>query len=189
MVDFSSMSDDCHWRRFGKRLITPPLLAAAVVLVVFEEYLWRWLTAMMARLALVPLVRRMEARVAALPPHGAAAVFLLPAVVLFPFKLAAVWAMATGHLLLGLAVLLAAKVTATALLARLYVLCEPALMTIAWFVRAHAWAMRCKAWAHAKLESWEAWQTARRMAGRARRSIREAGLVVRRWRSIRRRMS
>jgi predicted membrane-bound spermidine synthase len=182
------MKDSMTMRRWFKRLATPPLLVVAVALVLFEEYLWEWLTGLMARLGRLPVIRELEARVAALPPNGALAVFLLPAVVLFPFKLAAVWAIATGHLLLGLLVLVTAKLAATALLARLYVLCEPALMRVAWFVRIHHWVMRVKAWAHDRLESWPAWRMARQSLHRATQSIRQAGLLTRRWRSIRRRV-
>ncbi|MGE5506456.1 MAG: hypothetical protein ACM31L_18685, partial [Actinomycetota bacterium] len=143
---------------------------------------------LMAWIGLVPLVRRVEERIRTLPPLWAAAAFVLPAAVLLPFKLAAVWAIGTGHVLLGLVVLLSAKVTGTALLARLYVLCEPALMTVAWFVKLHGWAMAAKAWARGHMESWPAWRLARRMVGRARSTLKEAGTVVRRWRSIRRRV-
>lgn len=175
-------------RRIIKRLLTPPLLVLAVLLVLVEEYLWAWLTAAMAHLGRLPVVRDLEARIGRLPPYWAAAAFVMPAAIMLPFKLAAVWAMASGHLLLGLSVLLAAKLTGTALLARLYVLCEPALMTIGWIAALVAWVRRCKAWAHARLENWPAWRLVRRLMGRARRSLREAGVVARRWRSIRRRV-
>lgn len=139
-------------------LITVPL---AVLLMLFEEYLWGWLRRLMARLAQLALIARIEARIVALPPKGAALVFLLPFLLILPVKLAAVWSIATGHFLFGLVVLILAKLAATALFARLYTLCRPALMTFGWFVWVHDTVLRAKNWAHAKLESWPAWQQAK----------------------------
>ncbi|TAN56687.1 MAG: hypothetical protein EPN20_18335, partial [Magnetospirillum sp.] len=143
-----------------------------------EEYLWRGLKALMARLGRWPAVARVEARIVALPPRWAAVVFLVPGVVLFPFKLAALWAIANGHIVWGLLVLGAAKLTATALFARLYALCKPTLMTVGWFVRLHGMMTRAKQWAHARLESWGVWRLARRAIGRLRSRVMA---LTRRW--------
>jgi hypothetical protein len=145
-------------RRSLSSLLMVPL---AVVLMLFEEYLWSGLKALMARLGRLALVARIEAAIVALPPVGAALVFLLPVLLILPVKLAAVWAIATGHFLSGLAVLVGAKLLATALFARLYTLCRTALMTFGWFVWLHDILTRAKAWAHARLNSWPAWQAAR----------------------------
>ncbi len=154
-------------------LLVPP----AVALMLVEEYVWRGLKALMARIGRWPPIAAVEARIAALSPGWATVVFVVPGVVLFPFKLAALWAIANGHVALGLLVLVAAKLTATALFARLYTLCKPALMTVAWFVRLHDLLARAKAWAHAKLENWGPWRLARRVIGRLRDRVR--ALVVR----------
>jgi hypothetical protein len=150
-----------------RRRWTVVLVPLAVLVMVVEEYLWKGLKALMARLGRLPAVARVEAHIAALPPLWAAFVFLVPGIVLLPFKLAALWAIAQGHLVWGLLVLLAAKLTATALFARLYTLCKPALMTVPWFVRVHDAITAAKAWAHAKLDAWPAWRLARRLMGRA----------------------
>ena len=147
-------------------IVSVLLVPVAVLLMLFEEYLWRGLKALMARLGRLPAVALVEARIQALPPRWAAAVFLIPGIVLFPFKLAALWAMANGHLLWGLLVLIAAKLVATALFARLYTLCQPALMTVPWFVRLHDALTRAKRWAHERLDNWGPWRLAKRQIGR-----------------------
>lgn len=161
-----------------RKLLSMLLVPLGVALMLLEEYLWQGLKAIMARLGRLPMVARVEARIIALPPRWAAAVFLIPGAVLFPFKLAALWAMASGHFFWGLLVLLAAKLTATALFARLYTLCKPALMTVGWFVRLHDIMTRAKLWAHAKLESWGVWRLARRAIRRLRGS---AMALLHRW--------
>ena len=155
-----------------RRILSALLMPLGVILMLLEEYLWRGLKALMARLGRLPVVARVEARIIGLSPPWAAVVFLVPGVVLFPFKLAALWAIANGHILWGLLVLAAAKLTATALFARLYTLCKPTLMTVGWFVRLHDMMTRAKLWAHAKLESWGVWRLARRAIDRLRSRVR-----------------
>ncbi len=176
-----------------KRLLTPPLVVLAVALVLFEEHLWLWLVRLGEWAGGKPLIRVVEARIAALPPAAALAMLLLPAGLILPIKLVAVWLMARGDVLTGLAVLVAAKVGGTALVARIYMLCEPALATIPWFVRLRARLLRAKDWAHRRLESWPAWRLARRRIHRLVLRVRlwsgRRGPLAARWRGIRRRMA
>lgn len=150
------------------------LVPLAVAVMLFEVYLWRGLKALMARLGRLPAVARMEAHIARLSPGWAALTFVVPGLVLAPFKIAALWAMANGHVLGGLLVLVAAKLTATALFARLYTLCKPALMQVGWFVRLHDYVTRARLWAHARLEAWAPWRLARRVLAR----VRATGMAV-----------
>ncbi|KIL99872.1 hypothetical protein CCC_02661 [Paramagnetospirillum magnetotacticum MS-1] len=138
------------------------------MLLLVEEVIWAGLKALMARLGRLPAVARLEAHIQTLPPWGAALLFLAPGAAMLPFKLMALWAMAQGHFLWGLLVLLAAKLTATALFARIYTLCKPTLMTVPWFVRLHDWINGLKAWAHARLNGWRLWRFSRRIIGRMR---------------------
>ena len=57
------------------------------MIMFFEEWLWDRLTDLMARLARAPVVRRMESRIAVLPPYPAMAVFLLPSALLLPVNI------------------------------------------------------------------------------------------------------
>ncbi|MFD2232379.1 hypothetical protein [Phaeospirillum tilakii] len=134
-------------------------LGVAVMLV--EDYVWKGLKRLMARLGRLAPIARIEAAIVALPPTAALFVFLTPTLLILPVKLAAVWAVATGHILAGLGVLIGAKLVATALFARIYTLCQPGLMSFRWFARMHDALVRAKTWAHAKLEAWPAWRQAR----------------------------
>lgn len=149
-------------------LLSALLVPPAVLLMLLEEVIWAGLKALMARLGRLPVVARLEARLRTLPPLGAALLFLAPGAAMLPFKLLALWAMAQGHVVWGVLVLVAAKLTATALFARIYTLCKPTLMTVPWFVRLHDWTSGAKAWAHARLNSWGLWRLARRSIGRLR---------------------
>ena len=126
--------------RRALRLVFTPLIA---LILLFEEWGWEALSALVARLARLPFVAWVERHIASLPPWAAAAVFAVPALALVPVKLLALFLIGKGHALLGVGVLVAAKVLGTALVARLFTLTQPALMRLAWF--AH-WYPRWKTW-------------------------------------------
>lgn len=121
------------------------LIAATLLvpLLLFEEWGWEPLAALAARLARLPLWGRAEQWVRGLPPWGALLLFGLPVLMLFPIKLAAIFLFGRGHFVSGTVLLLGAKLAGTAIVARLFQLCEPALMRIPLFAR---WYPRWKAW-------------------------------------------
>lgn len=180
------------FRRALKRLLTPPMIMAAALYLWLEEWLWETLAPLMARLARLPAVRAVEAKIAALPPWGAAPVFLLPGLLLLPVKVAALFLMGKGHFILGAGVIVAAKALGTALAARLYVLCRPSLLTVGWFRRAHDWVLQFKKTVRDKLEALPAWRAVKRLKAELRakaaafwrRFAPRAGLLARRWRAV-----
>ena len=126
-----------------KKLLRALGAALLVPLLLFEEWGWAPLAALVARLARHPLWARVEQWVRALPPWAALLTFGLPVLLLFPFKLMALYLFGRGHALGGMLLLLGAKLVGTAIVARLFQLVEPALMRIPLFAR---WYPRWKAW-------------------------------------------
>ena len=154
-----------HWLR---RLLRHTLLAFVALILLFEEWGWEPLAALLARLSRLPLWARVERRIEALPPWAAVALFALPALALLPVKLLALFLIGRGHALMGVGVLLAAKVLGTAILARLFTLTQPALMRLAWFAR---WYPRWKTWKDgviAQVRRSAPWQAGLRWKARAR---------------------
>ena len=158
------------------RWIKAALRLLLALLILFEEWGWEPLQALMARLARLPALRRLEAWIVHLPPWGALPVFALPALMLLPVKIGALWLVAQGRPLAGLALIAAAKLVGTALAARLFTLTQPALMRMAWFARLHArwtvWKDQLLAWVRGSA----LWQAAHAW----RVQLREA---LRRWRA------
>lgn len=105
------------------------------LVVVFEEWGWEPLQQLLARMGRWPGFRWVEAWVRSLPPWGALALFALPTLALLPVKLLALWAIGHGHVAVGMAVVIGAKLVGTAVVARLFTLTQPALMQLAWFAR------------------------------------------------------
>jgi hypothetical protein len=159
------------WTRL-KRLVTVPAAVLGMLLMLIEEHLWHGLVQLGEWLGHLPLVRQGERRIAALSPFGAMIALLAPVALAVPAKLAAVWLMATGHVVTGVVFLLGVKITGTAIVARIYTLCRPALETVAWFVRVRASVVRAKDWAHRKLNALAAWQLAQRLRSWAQAVIR-----------------
>jgi hypothetical protein len=153
------------FRRYARRLFAP-LVYLAAVLLLLEDWLWTLGARLMARLAQWPPLHRLEAWICRLGPYAALVLFALPAVLLFPVKLLALWAMGNGHALTGLLVIIVAKVAAVA---RLYLLTRPVLLTILWFARLLHWFMDLKERWIAALRASAAWRRVDALAARLRR--------------------
>lgn len=136
------------------------------LVILFEEWGWDSLSRALGRLAALPPVRWLEARIAGLPPYGALAVFLVPSAMLVPVKLAALWFIAHGHAGLGVAVIVLAKLAGTAVLARLFSLTRASLMQLAWFARWHDRWVAFKDELLAVVRASAAWRAARALRRR-----------------------
>jgi len=165
------------WRTLW-RILRTLLLALAAVILAIEEWGWRPLTAWAARLGRWPFFAKLEARIKAAPPKVALGLFIVPAAMLFPIKLLALWFIHLGHTSLGVIVILAAKALGTALVGRLFIITEPQLMQFAWFARSLAWWRATKLRVRAAIDGWPLWQAVRRTRRRIslwlRRRVRSA---------------
>ena len=144
-----------------KRWLTAPLILIASLVIWIEETLWDGLKRLTAKIALLIWVQRIEALIRRLPPYATIIVFLLPLTILLPFKLLAVYWMTQGHWFASLAVIIAAKVLGTAIEARMFVICKPQLMSIAWFRRLHDWLIAISNRIHAALHELPLYQLIR----------------------------
>ena len=135
--------------RLGRAILWRMLEALLAVIIVFEEWGWRPLAALLARLAKYGPVARIEGLIARLPPYPALAVFAVPGLMLLPVKLLALAWIAEGHVLWATLLFIFAKVVGTAVVARIFQLTQPALMQLGWFVTLHDTIMP---WKHAVVE-------------------------------------
>ena len=163
-------------------LLKRGLIFVAALILLFEEWIWNVMRRATARLAAHPWVQAAEQRLAALEPVEALCAFVLPMLALLPFKLAAVYVLARGHLIAGTLVLVAAKIVSTGLGVRIYSAVRPQLHTIAWYAR---WESAFLAWKQrmvAALQATPTWQAlqVRIAVWRARRH----GLARQIWRRL-----
>ena len=166
-------------RRFLRAIFTPPMIALAALFMLIEEWLWTRLTLVMAQVARLPVLQRLEAWMATLPPGGAMVCFLMPGALLLPVNLFAIALTAGGHALAGGSILIGAKLLGTAILARIFAVTRPTLLTVDWFRRAYEWLIRTKTWLYSTVKQSRAWQA----AGEWKRQISaRLGRLTHRWR-------
>jgi hypothetical protein len=123
-------------RTLRNRLLSPLVYLAALILLM-EDWFWD-IGLRLARLIVAwPPLKALEQRIIALPPYGALCAFVVPAVLLLPVKVLALFAIASGHPISGVATIVVAKIGGAALVARIYILTRPTLLTLAWFARWH----------------------------------------------------
>jgi hypothetical protein len=154
-----------------KRLLTPPLIIFAALLMWCEEWLWETLKRVTGWVARFPLIHWYEGAIQRLSPYPMLVVFLLPGLLLFPIKLLAVYWISRGAWLAGLAIIVGAKVLGTAIVARSYVVCHPKLMTIGWFRRAHDWLVSTRDALYAAIRAMRLYQMVRSRLIALRRAI------------------
>ena len=153
------------------------LAGLLALLILFEEWGWEPLQRALAWLGRLPLLRHLEALVGRLGPRCALLVLLLPSLLLIPVKLGALWLLAHDQRLLGLGVIVSAKLVGTAVVARLFSLTRPALMRMPWFASLYG---RWTAWKDTLLTrvraSW-AWRVGRVL----KRSVHQRLSRLRQW--------
>jgi hypothetical protein len=141
-------------------------LAAAIVFV--EEVLLRYLGVAMAAFGRLPPVARFERWLASLPPWAALLAFVAPSTLVLPVKLAAVFFALQGRFGLAAASIALGKVLATALLARLYQVLRPTLVTMPWFLASETWLFDRRDRLYAFVRALPAWQKTKALVQRLR---------------------
>ena len=136
------------------------LLTLLALVFLVEAWIWDKFSAAAHALAdIIPFqdIKTAVARfVSRLPPYVALALFVIPALVVLPFKIAGLWLIAHGHFITGGAVFLAAKVAGVGVAAFLFELTRDKLMTLAWFARFYAIVMGWRDWAHKLVDPYKA---------------------------------
>lgn len=118
-----------------KKTLRAVLLVPVAVFLLFEEWGWKPLAKCFAALGRLQWWGQIERLIAGLSPRAALLAFGLPVLALVPVKLLALYLLGHGQVALGLAVVVLAKLSGTALTARLFQLTHPALMQMSWFAR------------------------------------------------------
>jgi hypothetical protein len=170
-----------------RRSLASCLLFVAAVVLLFEEWFWEKSTAVAARLGRLPLLSDIEAWIRGRERSSALALFVVPVVVIYPFKALALYAMARGYVTGGVTAFILAKLVATAVFARLYQLTEHAIIQFHWVRRTRAAFLRGRAFVHAWLNAQPAYRRARVLVRASSRRIKHRYRVAYRLQRQRRR--
>ena len=116
-----------------RRVLRPFLVLLALIFLV-EAWLWEHLRPLVAWVVDLIAWNRLKARLAAaierLPPYPTLLIFLIPPIVLFPFKLLGLWMLAHGSWLGATTVLVLAKLVGTGVAAFIFDLTRPKLLQL-----------------------------------------------------------
>jgi hypothetical protein len=164
--------------KYALELLIVPV-AAAVVFV--EQTLIRVLNAITAVIARWAPIAALETWLKKQPPKIALLAFVTPSILILPIKFSAIYFAAHRHFLMAIAAVVIGKVLATAIVARLYVVLRPTLMTIGWFAKVDTWFFYWRDRAYAFVRALPAWQKAKAGIDRLRLRVMElfSGLFAR----------
>jgi hypothetical protein len=137
------------------------MLWLVALVLLFEEWFWAESTRAIARLSSLARLSAVEPWIRRRAPAQALMLFVVPILVIYPFKAVALVAIARGDLALGGAAFVAAKLAATAVFARLYELTEPAILHFGWVRVAKTRFLAVRAYLHAWLNARPAYRRAR----------------------------
>jgi hypothetical protein len=157
--------------RVAKPALRTALQIVLALLILLEEWGWRPLAELLGRLARWQPWARLETAIARLPPYAALVVFVVPSLFLLPLKFLAVVLIAKGYFLLAGLLFAGAKVVATALVARLFMLTQPALMQIRWFAWGYDTIMPWKDALAERVRASLVWRVGRLWKEQAKRAL------------------
>ncbi|MDD5581130.1 MAG: hypothetical protein PHY16_17910 [Methylobacter sp.] len=124
------------------------LLTILAVIVIFEEWLWDILTVTGHWLSRVLHLARFDEQLSKASPPMALLAFLIPLIVVMPLNLLALFQLTHGRVMQGILLEIAAKLLATLLVARVFRLVRPALLTFNWFAKLYTTIISLLRWAH-----------------------------------------
>lgn len=145
------------FKQVAKEYFRPLVWLLAFVFLVYET-IWDWSIRLLAHLDAYRVARALENRIRKLPPYPALMIFLLPDLFIIPAKIFAMSCVASGHVIVGVGILVLAKVVGIAVVAYLFSLTRESLMCLGWFVKLYNWVMGYRNRIHACLDSWEMYQ-------------------------------
>lgn len=163
-------------------LITALNITLALI-ILFEEWGWRPLSDLLGRLAAFAPIAAFERLLARLPPYAALVALALPASLALPLKLLAIWLLANAYFFSAALLFVGAKIAATALVARIFLLVKPQLMQIGWFATAFEWFVAWRDALYAQIRASWVWRY-----GRIVKAQMEAE-VLKAWKAVRPRIS
>jgi hypothetical protein len=128
------------------------LLVVLAIVFLVEAWLWRRLgpivEAIVARIPLRRIKAAIAKAIAKLPPAATLVVFVVPVVLLFPFKLLGLWFLAHKQWFAATVVLVLAKLVGVAVTAFVFEVTRPKLLRMAWFRWLYEHVLVWLAWAH-----------------------------------------
>ncbi len=127
------------------------LLSLLAIFLIIEEWLWDKLTAFGRSLSKLLNLERFEQWLSQTTPPIALVAFSIPILIVTPINLLAFGLLAHGMILQGILMEILAKLLGTLLVARVFALTKPQLLTFAFLMIIYTTITRWLQWAHQKV--------------------------------------
>ncbi len=162
-----------------RALLRLPLLLAATIYFLIDDVVLAAVRPIVAWASRLRLFARLGEAIHRLPPYPTLVLFLVPFVVLEPFKLWALWLIGTGRFGPGAVMLATSHLVSIVLVERLFHATRDKLLAIGWFARIHGWVMTLYDLSLGRLRATAAWRIASAILGRVRAAVRRGVLPLR----------
>lgn len=149
------------------------LLTLLALLLIIEEWLWDLLAACGHYLLLLLKLEDFERWLRQTPPRTALLAFSIPLLIVAPINLVAFWLMLQGLLLQGILLEVCAKLLGTLLVARVFALTKPQLLTFPLIAAVYHTIMGWLHWAHAKIIDTELYRWSRQWKAKVKARLKE----------------
>jgi hypothetical protein len=127
------------------------LLTLLALFLIFEEWLWDVLTAFGRSLIQWLKLGAAEQWLSQSSPNRALLTFSIPVLIVMPISIMALVMLANGLIVQGILLEIAAKLLATVLLARVFELTKPQLLSFSFLNLLYSTILRWLEWAHHKI--------------------------------------
>uniref|UniRef100_UPI000B34E033 hypothetical protein n=1 Tax=Crenothrix polyspora TaxID=360316 RepID=UPI000B34E033 len=127
------------------------LITLLAIFLIFEEWLWDLLTAFGHSLVRWLNLSNIEQWLSQTSPNMALVAFSIPLLIVTPINIIAIGMLANGLILQGILLEITAKILATVLVARVFALTKPQLLTFAFLNLIYSTITRWLHWAHQKI--------------------------------------
>jgi hypothetical protein len=137
------------------------LLILVALWMLFEDWVWDRIVALMEVAGRLKSINRFETFLAKQNRYLLLAFFTFPFLIMIPAKLYGLFLIASGKVVRGVIIFVMAKALITALVTRLFVISRDKLLKIEAFAAFYYWFKRKKAWLYSEVRKLPGWQTTR----------------------------
>lgn len=120
-----------------KTFLKKILVIIALLVIIIEDLFWSATLVITNKLDKFKYMQKLENWMASLNPYQALALFIAPDGVIIPLKFYLMDMMHSGMYLQGMLIFILVKVIATAIYAKIFMICKPQLLQIGWFKWIH----------------------------------------------------
>jgi hypothetical protein len=144
-----------------KQAIRLILIIIAAVWMLFEDWVWDNIVALMHIVGRQKIINSLETFLARQNQYVLLSLFSFPFFIMIPAKVYGLYLIADGKVIRGIIIFLIAEVLITALVTRLFIISSDKLLQIQAFAAFYYWFKDKKEWLYSEVRNLPAWQIAR----------------------------